>query len=63
MKEDRSLELQGSELKALIDAAAARILAYLESLPTQPSADNRDPAVLARSLRARRPNGASRARR
>jgi aromatic-L-amino-acid decarboxylase len=51
MKEDRSLELQGGELKALIDAATARILAYLESLPAQPSADNRDPAGLARSLR------------
>ncbi len=50
-EEDRSLELSGDSLRALIDAAAGRIVAHLASLPAQPSADNRDPAGLARSLR------------
>ncbi len=51
MKEDRSLELGGESLRALIDSAARRIVAHIASLPSQPSADNRDPAGLARSLR------------
>ncbi|MDQ2870714.1 MAG: aminotransferase class I/II-fold pyridoxal phosphate-dependent enzyme [Acidobacteriota bacterium] len=51
MKEDRSLELQGEALASLIDSAARRIVEHIASLPSQPSADNRDPAGLARSLR------------
>ncbi|MEP7131691.1 MAG: pyridoxal-dependent decarboxylase [Acidobacteriota bacterium] len=51
MKEDRSLELAGEPLRALIDSAARRIVEHIASLPSQPSADNRDPAGLARSLR------------
>src|SRR5205085_2783772 len=49
--EDRSLELKGKELESLIRLATERILHYIDSLPAQPSADNRDPAGLARSLR------------
>ena len=55
MKEDRSLEIQGEELESLIRKATVRILRYLASLPSQPSADNRDPAGLARSLREEMP--------
>ncbi len=51
MKEDRSLELAGEPLRALIDSAARRIVEHIASLPSQPSADTRDPARLARSLR------------
>ena len=51
MKEDRSLELQGEELRRLIDAATSRILEYLATLPRQPSADTRDATGIARSLR------------
>jgi aromatic-L-amino-acid decarboxylase len=51
MSEDRSLELKGEALESLIRLATARILRYIDSLPAQPSADNRDPAGLARSLR------------
>lgn len=51
MTEDRSLELQGEAFAALVDAATRRIVEYLAALPTQPSADNRDAAGLARSLR------------
>src|SRR6266545_6670687 len=51
MKEDRTLELSGEELRQLIDAARDRILKYIESLPRQPSADNEGSAALARSLR------------
>lgn len=49
--EDRSLELSGDDLLRLIDSAARRIVAYIASLPDQPSADVRDPAGFARSLR------------
>jgi len=55
LTEDRSLELQGEELESLIRKATVRILRYLASLPSQPSADNRDPAGLARSLREAMP--------
>ena len=51
MNEDRTLEIQGKELESLIRLATERILRYIDSLPAQPSADNRDPAGLARSLR------------
>lgn len=47
--EDRSLEIGGEELRALIDAAARRIVACIAALPSTPS-DLRDPADLARSL-------------
>jgi aromatic-L-amino-acid decarboxylase len=48
--EDRTLELIGEELRRLIDAAAARVVAHLESLPSQPSADVEGGGALARSL-------------
>lgn len=48
--EDRSLEIGGRELRALIDSAARRITAYIAALASTPS-DLRDPAGLARSLR------------
>lgn len=48
--EDRSLELQGEPLRRLIDQATERILAHIESLPRQPSADTEGGAELARSL-------------
>jgi len=48
--EDRSLELEGTALRRLIDAAAERILAHVASLPDQPSADVEGGAELARSL-------------
>jgi len=48
--EDRSLELQGEPLRRLIDQATGRILAHIESLPRQPSADTAGGAELARSL-------------
>jgi len=49
-EEDRSLELQGDALRRLIEAATERILAHIESLPRQPSADVAGGAELARSL-------------
>ncbi|MEO8431022.1 MAG: aminotransferase class I/II-fold pyridoxal phosphate-dependent enzyme [Acidobacteriota bacterium] len=49
--EDRSLELQGDALRRLIGAATERIVEYIATLPQQPSADTRNPALLARSLR------------
>ncbi|MDQ2979249.1 MAG: aminotransferase class I/II-fold pyridoxal phosphate-dependent enzyme, partial [Acidobacteriota bacterium] len=51
MREDRSLELGGDDLRRLIDSAARRVVAYIATLPDQRSADVRDPAGLARSLR------------
>jgi len=48
--EDRSLELTGQELRRLIDAAAARVVAHVDSLPGQPSADVEGGIALARSL-------------
>ena len=48
--EDRSLELQGEPLRRLIEQATERILAHIESLPRQPSADTAGGAELARSL-------------
>ena len=48
---DRTLELSSGELRRLIEAATARILAYIESLPRQPSASPEGGAELARSLR------------
>ncbi|HLN59344.1 MAG TPA: aminotransferase class I/II-fold pyridoxal phosphate-dependent enzyme [Thermoanaerobaculia bacterium] len=51
MTEDRTLELSGPELRDLIEAATERILAYIESLPRQPSGDSAGAAALARSLR------------
>ena len=51
MNEDPTLELSSAELRGLIDAATDRILAYIESLPLQPSGDSVGGAALARSLR------------
>src|SRR6266542_3006381 len=51
MDEDRTLELSSVELRGLIDAATDRILAYIKSLPHQPSGDSSGGAALARSLR------------
>jgi aromatic-L-amino-acid decarboxylase len=48
--EDRTLELTGEALRRLIDAAAARVVAHVDSLPKQPSADVEGGAALARSL-------------
>ncbi len=48
--EDRSLELTGEALRRLIDEAAERIVAHVDSLPDQPSADTAGGAELARAL-------------
>jgi aromatic-L-amino-acid decarboxylase len=48
---DRTLELSSGELRRLIEAATGRVLAYIESLPGQPSASPEGGAELARSLR------------
>ncbi len=48
--EDRSLELSPEAFRSLIDAAARRVVAHVASLPTQPSADTKGGAALARSL-------------
>jgi aromatic-L-amino-acid decarboxylase len=48
--EDRQLELSTGALRALVDAAVERVAAYVESLPTQPSADTEGGVELARSL-------------
>ena len=48
---DRTLELSSGELRRLIEGATDRILAYIESLPRQPSANAEGGADLARSLR------------
>ena len=48
--EDRTLELSGDALRRLIDAAAARVVAHIDSLPRQASADVEGAEALARSL-------------
>src|SRR5262245_37526195 len=48
--EDRTLELRGEELRRLIDAAAERVVAHVDSLPEQPAADTEGGVALARSL-------------
>ena len=50
MEEDRTLELSGEALAALIDSARDRILEHIASLPRQPSADPEGGIELARSL-------------
>ncbi len=55
--EDRSLELHGDELRQLIDAAAERIVAHVDSLPQQPAADTQGGVALARSLAEPLPEG------
>ena len=50
MTEDRSLELSADEFHALVVAATRRVVAYVESLPRQPSADTEGGKELARSL-------------
>ncbi len=50
MTEDRSLELSADDTRALIEAAARRVIEYVESLPRQPSADTEGGADLARSM-------------
>ncbi len=47
---DTSLELSPSEMKALLDAVAERVVDHVASLPSQPSADVAGGAELARSL-------------
>src|SRR5262245_5070938 len=59
--EDRSLELTGEDLRRLIDAAAARVVAHVDSLPQQPSADTEGGAALARSLEEPLPETGTRA--
>jgi aromatic-L-amino-acid decarboxylase len=48
--EDRTLELTGDALRRLIDEASRRVVAHVDSLPSQPSADVEGGAALARSL-------------
>ena len=48
--EDRSLELSGEQLRALVDAAMHRISAYVDSLPEQPASEVDGAAEMARSL-------------
>ena len=55
MTEDRSLELSGDPLRALIEAATERLLQHVASLPRQPAADTEGGEDLARSLRERLP--------
>jgi len=50
LTEDRSLELSGETLRALIEAATERVLRHIESLPRQPAADTEGGKALARSL-------------
>jgi aromatic-L-amino-acid decarboxylase len=50
LTEDRSLEISGESLARLIDAATKRVLAHIESLPRQPSADTEGGVALAQSL-------------
>jgi aromatic-L-amino-acid/L-tryptophan decarboxylase len=50
LTEDRSLELSGETLRALIEAATERVLRHIESLPHQPAADTEGGEGLARSL-------------
>lgn len=45
------LELSGAEMRRLVDRAMDRIVAHIESLPDQPSADHEGAADVARSLR------------
>jgi len=55
LTEDRSLELSGDPLRALIEAATERLLQHVASLPRQPAADTEGGEDLARSLRERLP--------
>jgi aromatic-L-amino-acid decarboxylase len=48
--EDRSLELSRDEFHGLVETATRRLVEYVESLPSQPSADIEGGAELARSL-------------
>jgi aromatic-L-amino-acid decarboxylase len=45
------LELSGAEMRRLVNGAMERIVAHIESLPQQPSADHDGAADVARSLR------------
>ena len=47
----RDLELSSAQMRALADAAMARIVAHIEALPTMPAADAIGGAELARALR------------
>jgi aromatic-L-amino-acid decarboxylase len=47
---DHPLELSGPEMRALVEAALDRIVAHIESLPTQPVSDTRAGFELAPSL-------------
>jgi len=48
--EDRTLELEGEDLRRLIAQATERILSHIESLPRQPAADVEGGVALARAL-------------
>ncbi len=50
LEEDRTLEISGEDLAGLIDAAKARILEHLATLPAQPSADTEGATAMARAL-------------
>jgi aromatic-L-amino-acid decarboxylase len=47
---DRTLELSQADFRSLVDSATKRLIAYVESLPVQPSAETEGGAELARSL-------------
>ena len=47
---ETNLELNGEQLRRLVDAAMARIIPHIDSLSEQPSADVERAAELARSL-------------
>jgi len=49
--EDRTLELSSGQMRRLLKSAADRIIAHIQSLPRQPSADTEGGADLAHSLR------------
>ncbi len=49
-RETNPLELSAGEMRALVDAAMARIVEHIESLPEQPSADTAGAVEVARSL-------------
>lgn len=47
---DRTLELSSESFRDMVEAATEKIIAYVESLPQQPSAETEGSAELARSL-------------
>lgn len=54
-REANPLELDGKQMRALVDLAMERIVAHIDSLPHQPSADTDGAAEMARELRESAP--------